>query len=69
MAATTTTPPETRYQVADLLVDMAQRRVLRDGSAIEVSALNFDLLRVLIDLRRTSSPTTTSPRRSGGGTS
>ena len=46
---TTTTQPKTRYQVADLLVDMAQRRVMRDGSAIELSALNFDLLRVLVE--------------------
>jgi TolB-like protein/DNA-binding winged helix-turn-helix (wHTH) protein len=46
---TTTTQPNTRYQVADLLVDMAQRRVMRDGSAIELSALNFDLLRVLVE--------------------
>ncbi len=46
---TTTTQPNTRYQVADLLVDMAQRRVMRDGSALELSALNFDLLRVLVE--------------------
>jgi TolB-like protein/DNA-binding winged helix-turn-helix (wHTH) protein len=45
----TTTQPNTRYQVADLLVDTAQRRVMRDGSAIELSALNFDLLRVLVE--------------------
>ncbi len=49
MAMTTTTQPKMRYQVADLLVDMAQRRVMRDGSAIALSALNFDLLRVLVE--------------------
>ena len=49
MANTTTAQPTTRYQVADLVVDMAQRRVMRDGSAIELSALNFDLLRVLVE--------------------
>ena len=49
MANTTTAQPTTRYQVADLVVDMAQRRVMRNGSAIELSALNFDLLRVLVE--------------------
>jgi DNA-binding winged helix-turn-helix (wHTH) protein len=49
MTMTTTPQQATRYQVADLLVDMAQRRVVRHGSAIELSALNFDLLRVLIE--------------------
>jgi TolB-like protein/DNA-binding winged helix-turn-helix (wHTH) protein/Flp pilus assembly protein TadD len=45
----TITSQKMRYQVADLLVDVAQRRVIRDGTAIELSALNFDLLRVLVE--------------------
>jgi len=46
---TATIPPKMRYQVADLLVDVAQRRVIRHGTEIELSALNFDLLRVLVE--------------------
>lgn len=37
------------YLFADLTLDSGQRRVVRQGRAIELSALNFDLLRVLVE--------------------
>jgi TolB-like protein/DNA-binding winged helix-turn-helix (wHTH) protein/Flp pilus assembly protein TadD len=37
------------YQFADLVLDLARRRVTRAGHPIELSALNFDLLRVLVE--------------------
>ena len=47
---TTTSAPQTAYRLADLVVDVAQRRVTRDGGGpIELSALNFDLLRILVE--------------------
>jgi adenylate cyclase len=46
----TTSAPQTVYRLADLVVDVAQRRVTRDGvGPIELSALNFDLLRILVE--------------------
>ena len=38
-----------RYRFADLTLDVATRRVDRRGRALEMSALNFDLLRALVD--------------------
>jgi TolB-like protein/DNA-binding winged helix-turn-helix (wHTH) protein/Tfp pilus assembly protein PilF len=38
-----------RYQLADLTLDVAQRRVSRQGRPIELSALTFDLLRTLVE--------------------
>jgi TolB-like protein/DNA-binding winged helix-turn-helix (wHTH) protein len=37
------------YRFADLTLDVAQRRVIRQGRPIELSALNFDLLRILVE--------------------
>src|SRR5262245_44409696 len=37
------------YQFADLTLDAGQRRVLRQGRPIEIGALNFDLLRILVE--------------------
>jgi TolB-like protein/DNA-binding winged helix-turn-helix (wHTH) protein len=37
------------YRFADLTLDVAQRRVIRQGCPIELSALNFDLLRILVE--------------------
>ncbi len=37
------------YRFADLTLDTGQRRVLRQGRTIDVSALNFDLLRQLVE--------------------
>jgi TolB-like protein/DNA-binding winged helix-turn-helix (wHTH) protein len=47
-----TTPassPAPVYRFADLTLDAGQRRVLRQGQTIELSALNFDLLRLLVE--------------------
>jgi TolB-like protein/DNA-binding winged helix-turn-helix (wHTH) protein len=41
--------PAPVYRFADLTLDAGQRRVLRQGQAIELSALNFDLLRQLVE--------------------
>jgi TolB-like protein/DNA-binding winged helix-turn-helix (wHTH) protein len=41
--------PSSCYQFGDLTLDVAQRRVARRGCAIELSALNFDLLRTLVE--------------------
>lgn len=38
-----------RYLFADLTLDVAARRVTREGRSLELSALNFDLLRVLVE--------------------
>ena len=46
--STTGTDPPAHYHVADLLLDDGARRVTRDGREIELSALNFDLLRHLV---------------------
>jgi DNA-binding winged helix-turn-helix (wHTH) protein len=47
--STTASGAEPRYEVQDLLIDLAQRRVVRDGVVVDLSALNFDLLRVLVE--------------------
>ena len=44
-----TSTPARVYRFADLTLDAGQRRVLRQGQAIELSALNFDLLRQLVE--------------------
>src|SRR5688572_12223511 len=49
--------PAPVYRFADLTLDAGQRRVLREGRAIELSALNFDLLRELVE----SAPNVVSP--------
>ena len=46
---TTTSASQPAYRLADLVVGVAQRRVTRDGRPIELSALNFDLLRILVE--------------------
>jgi DNA-binding winged helix-turn-helix (wHTH) protein len=38
-----------RYQFADLVLDPARRRITRAGHPIELTALTFDLLRVLVE--------------------
>jgi len=43
------TIPPSRYHFADLTLDLARRRVLRQGRPIELKALEFDLLRVLVE--------------------
>jgi TolB-like protein/DNA-binding winged helix-turn-helix (wHTH) protein len=47
--STSPTTPASVYRFADLTLDAGQRRVLRQGQAIELSALNFDLLRQLVE--------------------
>ena len=44
-------PPSasTSYRFADLALDVARRRVTRDGQPIELKALDFDLLRFLVE--------------------
>jgi TolB-like protein/DNA-binding winged helix-turn-helix (wHTH) protein len=49
--------PAPVYRFADLTLDVGQRRVLRQGQAIEMSALNFDVLRQLVE----SAPNVVSP--------
>ncbi len=39
----------TIYRFADLTLDTARRRVLRGGGAVELKALDFDLLRFLVE--------------------
>ena len=39
----------TNYSFADLTLDVARRRVTRDGQPIELKALDFDLLRFLAE--------------------
>jgi TolB-like protein/DNA-binding winged helix-turn-helix (wHTH) protein/Tfp pilus assembly protein PilF len=46
---TTPTTPRSRHQLDDLLVDLGERRVTRAGVSVELSALNFDLLRLLVE--------------------
>jgi tetratricopeptide (TPR) repeat protein len=46
---TATQAVQNRYQFDDLTLDVAQRRVARRGRPIELSALNFDLLKVLVE--------------------
>jgi DNA-binding response OmpR family regulator len=47
------TPPvdglPSNYRFADLTVDVARRSVTRHGDAIELKALDFDLLRFLVE--------------------
>jgi TolB-like protein/DNA-binding winged helix-turn-helix (wHTH) protein len=47
--STPASTPAPVYRFADLTLDAGQRRVLREGRAIELSALNFDLLRQLVE--------------------
>ena len=41
--------PVTNYRFADLTLDAARRRVTREGRTIELKALDFDLLRFLVE--------------------
>jgi TolB-like protein/DNA-binding winged helix-turn-helix (wHTH) protein len=49
MSTPASTPAPPVYRFADLTLDAGQRRVLRRGQTIELSALNFDLLRQLVE--------------------
>src|SRR5688572_24535905 len=39
----------TNYRFADLTLDVARRRLTRDGQPIELKSLDFDLLRFLVE--------------------
>jgi DNA-binding response OmpR family regulator len=44
-------PPRTKYQFGDVLVDAAKRTVERNGSSIEMTATEFDVLMCLVEAR------------------
>ena len=49
MTTVTTDNSTSKYRFADLTLDVARRSVMRHGQPIELKALDFDLLRFLVE--------------------